>query len=153
MTKPTNATVILLAILVLLGMIVSPVCAGNYTPRGNLDFWKTTTQEYFTYGTSYTYNAAEIGDRISLIQFTVDTGQYVNFTLYYGVGSTISGSAENHLTGIGLCGFLPCPVTQSTIIFNGVSKSYSYGDVQPLFDFDIAGYGVDNDNDIGRAHV
>jgi hypothetical protein len=60
----------------------------------------------------------------------------------------VVGSAENHLTGVGLCsGWIPCPVTESTIIFNGVSKSYSYGDVQPLFDFDIAGYGVDNDNE------
>jgi hypothetical protein len=144
--KLTSTTAILLAVLA--GMIASPVSAGNYTVRGDLDFWKTTTMESYTGSNNYSYNAAEVGDRISKIQFTVDTGQYVNFTLWYGVGSTVVGSAENHLTGVGLCsGWIPCPVTESTIIFNGVSKSYSYGDVQPLFDFDIAGYGVDNDNE------
>ena len=137
---------ILLAFLVLLGMIVSPVCAGNYTPRGDLDFLKQTTRESYSGANSYTYDASAIGDRISMVQFTVDTGQYVNFTIYYGTGSTVTGSAENRIDHIGLCGFLPCPITESIITLNSVSKSYQYGDIQPLFDFDIAGYGVDNDN-------
>jgi hypothetical protein len=64
---------ILLALLIVGVAIVSPVSAGNYTPRGDLDFWKTTTMESFSYSSNYTYNAAEVGDRISRIQFTVDT--------------------------------------------------------------------------------
>jgi hypothetical protein len=146
--KTKGRIFVLLAFLVLAGMIVSPVLAGNntYTPRGNLDFWKSTTRESFTGGSSYSYDAYSIGDRISLIQFTVDTGQRVDFTLYYGGNKTVSGSAENSVTSIGLCGFLPCPMTTATVTLNGISKSYTYGDIQPLFDFDIAGYGVDNTN-------
>ena len=146
--KTSSTTVVLLALLVLAGMIVSPVCAGNntYTPRGDLDFLKTTTRETFSYGTSYSYSAYSIGDRISRIQFTVDTGQRVDFTLYYGGNLTVTGSAENSITSIGLCGFVPCPMTTSIITLNGVSKSYTYGDIQPLFDFDIAGYGINNTN-------
>ena len=136
---------VLLAVLLLFGMIVSPVCAGNYTPRGNLDFWKTTTRESFSGSSSYQY-AAPTGEKISQIQFTVDTGQRVDFTVYYGGNKTVAGSAENSITSVGLCGFLPCPMTTAIVTLNGVSKSYTYGDIQPFFDFDIAGYGVDNTN-------
>jgi hypothetical protein len=136
---------VLLALLVVGVAIVSPVCAGNYTPRGNLDFWKTTTRDSFTGSSSYSYSAPD-GDKINIIQFTVDTGQRVDFVLYYGGNKTVSGSAENSITSVGICGFLPCPMTTAIVTLGGASKSYSYGDIQPLFDFDIAGYGVDNDN-------
>jgi hypothetical protein len=146
--KYTSTKALLLAVVLVLGMIVSPVCAAQYTTTG--EFAVDTSRESFTNVYNISYNAMETGDRINLIQFSVDTGQYVNFTLYYGAGSTVSGSAENHLTGVSLClGVVPCAVTESTIILNGVSKTYSYGDAQPLFDFNFAGYARDDTNQTG----
>jgi hypothetical protein len=145
--KHTNAKAILLAVVLVLGMIVSPVCA-VYTTTG--DFAVNTDRQVFTNVNNVSYNVAGLNHRINLIQFSVDTGQYVNFTLFYGANLTVSGSAENHLTGVGIClGVTPCPITQSTITLNGVSKSYSYGDAQPFFDYNMAGYARDEGNVTG----
>ena len=145
--KHTNAKAILLAILVVAGMIVSPVSA-IYTTTGTLIL--STEEQRFTNVNNVSYNVASIGHRINLIEFSVDSGQYVNFTLYYGSGLTVEGSAENFLTGVDLgTGVIPLLVTESIITLNGVSKSYSYDDLQPLFDFDLAGYARDEGNQTG----
>lgn len=145
--KQTSTKAILLAILIVAGMVVSPVSA-IYTTTG--DFFVNTERQQFTNVNNVSYNVAGIGHRINLIQFSVDSGQYVNFTLFYGANLTVEGSAENYLTGITLCQYgFPCPLTQSTIIFNGVSKSYSYGDIQPFFDYTMAGYARDEGNATG----
>lgn len=145
--KTTNAKAILLALLIVTGMIISPVCA-VYTTTA--DFFVNTDRQIFTNVNNVSYNVAGLNHRINLIQFSVDTGQYVNFTLFYGANLTVSGSAENHLTGVGICvGVVPCPITQSTITLNGISKSYSYGDAQPFFDYNMAGYARDEGNVTG----
>jgi len=145
--KHTNAKAILLAVVLVLGAIVSPVSA-VYTTTG--DFAVNTDRQVFTNVYNVSYNVAGLNHRINLIQFSVDTGQYVNFTLFYGANLTVVGSAENHLTGVGICiGLVPCPITQSTITLNGVSKSYSYGDAQPFFDYNMAGYARDEGNVTG----
>ena len=145
--KHTNAKAILLAVVLVLGAIVSPVSA-VYTTTG--DFAVNTDRQVFTNVYNVSYNVAGLNHRINLIQFSVDTGQYVNFTLFYGANLIVVGSAENHLTGVGICiGLVPCPITQSTITLNGVSKSYSYGDAQPFFDYNMAGYARDEGNVTG----
>ena len=145
--KYTNAKAILLAILIVAGMIVSPVFA-LYTTTG--DFAVNTERQTFTNVNNVSYNVASIGHRINLIQFSVDTGQYVNFTLYYGSGLTVEGRAENFLTGVDLGGgVVPLPVTESIITLNGVSKAYSYDDLQPFFDYTMAGYARDEGNNTG----
>jgi hypothetical protein len=145
--KHTNAKAILLAVVLVLGAIVSPVSA-VYTTTG--DFAVNTDRQVFTNVYNVSYNVAGLNHRINLIQFSVDTGQYVNFTLFYGANLKVVGSAENHLTGVGICiGLVPCPITQSTITLNGVSKSYSYGDAQPFFDYNMAGYARDEGNVTG----
>lgn len=145
--KHTNAKAILLAVVLVLGAIVSPVSA-VYTTTG--DFAVNTDRQVFTNVYNVSYNVAGLNHRINLIQFSVDTGQYVNFTLFYGANLIVVGSAENHLTGVGICiGLVPCPITQSTITLNGVSKSYSYGDAQPFFDYNMAGYARDGGNVTG----
>ncbi|MBE3136062.1 MAG: hypothetical protein IMZ43_01495 [Thermoplasmata archaeon] len=146
--KHTSTKAILLALLVLFGIIVSPVCAANYTTTGT--FLVATSEQRFQNVNNVSYNVAGIGHRINLIEFSVSSGSYANLTLYYGANLTVEGSAENHLSGITLCAYgIPCPQTVSTLTFNGVSKSYYYGDIQPFYDFDFAGYARDVNNDTG----
>lgn len=136
----TNAKALLLATLVLVGMIVSPVLAESYLPTG--DFVLDSTPETFTGIKNITYDASPIGHRISQIEFSCDTDQYINFTLYYGANSTVEGSASNNIVSI-----LP-PITQSIVTLNGVSKSYDYIDIQPLFDFYFTGYARGSETNV-----
>ncbi len=70
--------------------------------------------------------------KIALIYFTVSTGTQVDFTLYYGNGSTVSGYAENHHIN---------PLqTETTVSLNGVVSNYTYVDVNYFYDIEVAGY-------------
>ncbi len=76
-------------------------------------------------------------DRITLVHFKVPQGSYVNFTLFYGVDSSVSGSAENHASGWGY--------TTASIDFNGQNKQYKYFDTNPEYDYNLAGMAKDSD--------
>lgn len=140
MIKPTNATVILLALLLVAGMIVSPVCATTYTPINNVVVYETDNV-VFDQVYNVSYDASLDGMRVSLLSFTIPSDSKVDFTLYYGNGSTVSGYSENHHIN-----FLQ---TSTTVNLNGVSNEYTYIDTQPFYDFNFAGYAEARDsNDI-----
>ena len=142
-TKPkhTSTKAILLAFVLVLGMIVSPVCAADYTVIGPQGFIYAN-QKFEIYENVYnlTFDRSSDGEVISLIHFWAPQEYTVYFTLYYGLNNTVSGTASNvrNLT------IIPLGTTTSTITFNGEEKSYTYLDTDPSGDFYLAGYAVNS---------
>lgn len=129
-TKP-----LLLAILVLLGMIVSPVMAAQYTLTNMPLYEKQNTNFQGVYNMSY--DASAEGYRIALMSFTIPQESQVDFTIYYGDGLTVLGSSENH--------HLDLFRTSTTVTLGGDSKTYTFIDTQPFYDFNFAGYAKDSE--------
>jgi hypothetical protein len=136
-TKP--AIPILLALLLIAGMIVSPVSAAKYTLTNMPLYAKTNVDYKGVYNMSH--DAAKDGQRIALIQFTIPTESQVDFTIYYGNESSVSGYSENHKI---FDAFLVSQ-TVSSINLNGVTEEYTFIDTQPFYDFNLAGYAVERD--------
>jgi hypothetical protein len=88
--------------------------------------------------TTYTHDASTEGMKIAQVYFTVPTDSQVDFTLYYGTGSTVSGSMENH--------HLNPLQTSTTVTLGGNSSEYSYFDVNYFYDIDLAGYAREVNN-------
>jgi hypothetical protein len=127
---------ICVALLVLVCVIVSPVAA-TYTITGDIPgvpILNEAVKDYYTNVRTLSFATNTTGHAINLIHFKVPTGNYVNFTLHYGTGYTVEGSAENHLISI-----IP-PTTAAYIRFNGVTSEYSYWDTNPEYDYNLAGY-------------
>jgi hypothetical protein len=136
--KPRNMArmAISLALLIAVCVIVSPVSA-TYTITGDIPgipILNEAVKDYYTNVQTLSFATNTTGHAINLIHFKVPTGNYVNFSLHYGTGQTVSGSAENHLTSV-----IP-PTTLAYINFNGETQQYSYWDTNPEFDYNLAGY-------------
>jgi hypothetical protein len=148
MTQKHNpAKAILLALLLVLGMIVSPVCAESaYTLTGYQEFNVFDVQkDLFSNVYNLTFDKSQQDKAITLIHFKVPQEHTVSFTLYYGSGNTVSGSASN----VWNVSILPLHSTTSTIVFNGETKQYSYVDTNPEYDYYLSGYARDNTNQTG----
>jgi hypothetical protein len=94
----------------------------------------------------FTYDASAEGDAIYRVQFTVPRDAYINFTLYYGTASSVTGSAQSIPTG----GINPL-ITTSSVELDGVTKSYTFWDTDPIYDYDIAGYATNGSAMVGFA--
>lgn len=128
--RKNPAIVVLLAFLVLLGMIVSPVSALGYQitaePLGgtiNLAQGKVT---------NFSVDVSQKGDAIQRISVDLPTGTAVNFTLTYGNASTVSGWMEYTNDGF---------FTQySGVAIDTDIQGYSYVGLQEIGRIDIIGY-------------
>lgn len=120
----------LIALALIIGALVGPVCAMEYSTTMLPD--ANTTHLYGEDVLSYSHDANTLENKITLIYFTVPTNSQIDFTLYYGNGSTVSGYIENHQTGLGY--------TTATVSIDSVTKSYNYFDVNQFYDIDVAGY-------------
>ena len=117
MKKTSSTKAILLAVLIVLGMIVSPVCAAQYTPKDALDPLNTVRDSFLrVYNVSW--DGSPQGHAIGLINFQATTNYPVVFTLYYGNGTAVSGSMESYPDSL--------LWTRSIITLGGISKSYAY---------------------------
>ncbi len=123
---------IIITLLLVVSLLGAPVSAA-YTMTDVIPGFGVMGQqkEEYTNIKTVSYDASGAGDRITLVHFKVPQGTYVNFTLYYGVNSEVSGWAENHATGWGY--------TTASIHFNGEEKSYNYFDTNPAYDYNLAG--------------
>jgi hypothetical protein len=137
----TNARVILLALLLLGGMIVSPISAAEYSstllPQAN------TTSYYGENVLSWSHDADQLGQKVALIYFTVPAGSTVDFTLYYGNQSSVSGSMAN--TPIGVWTVMG-GYTLASVEINGVTDSYAYWDLNQFYDIEVTGYARQSNN-------
>jgi len=147
MPKTEGHIRVLLALLVLLGMIVSPVCAASYTFTGYQEFNVLDVQKaYFNNVQNLTFDKSAEDKAITLIHFKVPQDHQVDFTIYYGTGTTVTGYAKNE----GNISLWPVTTTTSTINFDGETKYYSYFDTNPDYDYYLSGYARNNtDNATG----
>lgn len=146
MKKATSTTAILLAFLVLLGIIVSPVFAAEYTLTGYQEFNVFDVQkDMFDNVRNITFDQSNNDKAITLIHFKAPMDHTVDFTIWYGAGNSASGSAATAWN----TSLLPLHTTTSTIIFDGVTKEYSYLDTNPEFDYFLSGYAKSSDNATG----
>jgi hypothetical protein len=144
--KPSLTKPFLFAVLLVLGMIVSPVCAAEYTLTGYQEFNVFDVQkEYFTNIQNLTFDRSADDQAITLIHFKVPQDQTVSYTLYYGAANTASGTASCAWN----LSLLPLQITTSTIVFNGETKEYSYLDTNPEFDYYMSGYARSSTNETG----
>lgn len=140
--KMTNTKALLLAFLIVLGMIVSPVCAAaSYTLTGfqEIDVFDVQ-KEMYNDVRNITFDKSNEDKAITLIHFKAPMDHTVSFTIYYGAGNSVSGSASTAWNTT----LLPLHTTTSTITFDGVTKEYSYLDTNPEFDYFLSGYAKDN---------
>ncbi len=128
----------LLAFLVLFGLIVSPVCAAEYS-QTNIPLYNKSIVE-FQQVTNIEHDASATNQKIAMIEFTVASGSQLDFTLYYGNGSTVTGYSENHK----ILDALLVSQTSATVSLGGVTKEYTYIDTQPFYDYNLAGYAKSN---------
>jgi len=128
-------------------MIVSPVCAASYTLTGYQEFNVLDVQKaYFTNVQNLTFDKSAEDKAITLIHFKVPQDHQIDFTIYYGTGTTATGYAKNE----GNLVIWPLTTTTSTINFNGETKSYDYFDTNPSWDYYLSGYARNNtDNQTG----
>lgn len=142
--KMMKAKALLLALLIVAGMIVSPVSAITTFEQLEAILGAHVVQ-VDVYG-SFVYDGSADGDAVYRVLFSVPRDSYVNFTLYYGTASSVTGSASSIPTG-----GLNILETTSTVELDGVSKSYTFFDTNPVYDFDITGYASNGSEFVGFA--
>lgn len=135
---------ILLAFLIVFCVIVSPpVLAAEYTLTGYQEFnVLDVKKDLYDNIQNLTFDKSNEDQAITLIHFKVPQDKTVDFTIWYGAGNSVSGSASTAWN----TSLLPLHTTTSTITFNGVTKEYSYLDTNPEFDYYLSGYARSNEN-------
>ena len=128
--KNTSTKAICLAVLVLAGMIVSPVCALGYQitaePLGGVLHLVPGRP------TNLSVDVSPQGDAIQRITIDIPTGTTLNFTLWYGNASTVDGWMAYTNDGF---------FTQySEVAIGGDVQGYSYWGIQEAGRVDIIGY-------------
>lgn len=131
-----NPGILILFTVLMAGLVILPAGAATYTPTNNIVIYETR-EIPFLQVYSLSYDASADNERVSLVSFTIPSDSQVDFTLYYGNGSTVTGSSENHHINL--------LQTSSTVTLGGVSKEYTYIDTQPFYDFNFAGYAEERD--------
>jgi hypothetical protein len=127
--KTTSAIVVLLAILVLSGMIVSPVAARYQISPQPLSGDMITTPGKIT---DLTVDVSQDGKAFHKISVDVGTGTTVNFTLWYGNGDTVSGWMLYTNNGL-------FQQHSETAIGSDIS-TFDYVGVQEIGRIDVVGY-------------
>ena len=127
----------LFAVLALLALLAMPVIAADYTLTGYQELNVLDVEKlYYTGETDVSFDQSADDKAITLIHFKVPQDHTITYTLYYGTGSSVSGYATN----IADYSLWPTTTTTSTISLDGVSKSYSYFDTNPEYDYYLSGY-------------
>lgn len=130
---------VFLALILVCGALVGSASAIEYSrtqlPQAN------TTHFYGDQVVSYTHNANDYNDKITLIYFTVPSNGRIDFMLSYGYEQTVSGSISNQQDGWGW--------TTATVTLDGVTHDYTYWDTNQFYDIEVAGYAMQtNDTSI-----
>lgn len=127
----------LFAVLALVALLAMPVIAADYTLTGYQELNVLDVEKlYYTGETDVSFDQSADDKAITLIHFKVPQDHTITYTLYYGTGSSVSGYATN----IADYSLWPTTTTTSTISLDGVSKSYSYFDTNPEYDYYLSGY-------------
>ena len=138
--KTSSTKALLLALLLLLGMIVSPVCANQivttgYFPEAIIEF----SQEN-VYNLTYSVNSSRA---ISNIQFRAPKGTELNYTITYGTGGSLSGYITYLPGGIDVFGY---GEGITTINIGSSTDSRSFVDTGLFRKWEIVGYAREEDD-------
>lgn len=136
--KHNHAKAILLALLLVLGMIVSPACALGYEVVAFP--WGSQIGNAIAVS-NLSVDLSTDGNAFHRVQIDIGTGTKVDFTLWYGNGQSVSGWME-YRNSTDCVGWFPGLACQ----FSGVSidsdtHGYSYRGLQEIGRVDIATYG------------
>jgi len=139
--KNTRTKALLLAYLIVLGMIVSPVLANSYEitaePLGG--------ELHGSLGKFSSYTVDGTGKDLAIQRISVDvpTGATVNYTLWYGNGQTVSGWMiyRNSTDCVDLLSFYDGWCQYSGVAISTDVQGYSYRGAQEFGRVDIVGYG------------
>jgi putative sterol carrier protein len=138
--KHNHAKAILLALLLVLGMIVSPVSALGYQITaeplgGNINLVQGKVS-------NLSIDVSQKGDAVQRISVDIATGTIVNYTLTYGSGSTVSGWMEyrNSTDCADLLFFYDGFCQYSGVAIDTDIQGYSYRGYQEIGRIDIIGY-------------
>lgn len=143
MPKTKPHIFVLLAFLLLVGIIIPPISAASYTLTGYQEFnVLDVKKDEFTNVYNLTFDKSVDDQAITLIHFKAQQGYPVNFIIYYGAGSSASGSVINYNN----LSLFPPTSTTSSITFDGVTKQYNYLDTNPSWDYYLSGYARNNDD-------
>lgn len=135
----------IIPVLITLMLIVAPATATTYSMSGLVNIFQGAGSEKFTSVRTLSYDVTPDGHAITQAEVTVYRGSYVNFTLYYGVGTTMEGSFQSDSAG-SISGVL---YTTSAVELDGVRKTYTYLDWVTARDYDLVGYAKDDTNQTG----
>lgn len=130
----------LIILITILAAMTVPASAADYTFTGHPVLYD---YQEFKDLQNYDFDVSDQGKAIFEVDFSTESGSYTNFTIYYGNGETVTGSVQNNLISL-----IP-PTTTAWITLNGVTSSYTYWDATPTYDFNIAGYAMDDTNQTG----
>jgi len=137
-----GAIAVLLAFILVGGMIVSPVSALGleltWIPWGG-DIQRSNGKV-----TNYSVDVSPDGLAFKRIMFDVPTGTTVDFTLYYGNGTTVTGSCSYNNDG-----FFQ---QYSEVELDGVTKGHSYTGFEEVGRIDIVGYARNWTTDTEYVH-
>jgi hypothetical protein len=127
----------IILLMVLMSAMVAPAMAADYNTIAVLPFLMSdrTTQDYLGV-TSVSHDASTAGKKIALIQVSLPRESTIDFTLYYGNGSTVSGSMSAR--AVGLAGVQ----TEAFVSIGSDSKTYTFLDTQPVYDVNLVGYAT-----------
>jgi hypothetical protein len=131
---------VLLAFLVLLGVIVSPVSAGYQITAEPLG----TTWVSWGQSTGTMYDASQNGMAMQRIMWDLPIGTTIDYTLWYGNGSTVSGQMIYEPVGIQVAGG---GYKHTEVSMGGVSSGYDYMGTSLIGRADIAGYAKNETSD------
>ena len=141
-TRPGLAIASGMAILVLIALLPVPVSAADYTLTNNFFLFRNITTSDL-YGVSSVDHDARLTDqRISLVEFHIQKNSRIDFTIYYGTDSTVSGYFEGYPSEDPLRpGFF---YTNETYSLGSDTKSYTFWDSE-YEDIALSGYAKSNE--------
>lgn len=134
----------ILPILIIMLVLVSPVSATiDITAEPLGATWRS-----FDYQTDFTYDASTNGEGIQRFGADLTTGTILDFTIWYGDGSTVSGSME-FTHDDALCAVGPLDVNaycqHSEVSLGGTNAERNFIGLQEIGRFDIVGYAKNTD--------
>lgn len=96
--------------------------------------------------TNLTQDYTATGEAVQRISIDIPTGTTVDYTLWYGNGSTVSGYMKYEPAVVGTCGYtgpIANPCQLSEVSLGGDTSSVNYVGLQEVGRIDIIGYAKD----------
>ena len=138
--KMTRTKALLLAFVLVLGMIVSPVCATSIVTTGYFPNAEKEVELSGIYDFAFTVNSSRA---ISNIQFQAPKGTELNYTFTYGAGNSISGYITYLPGDVDIFGY---GEGITTINIGSSTTSRTYIDTGKIPKWEIVGYAREQDD-------